>query len=170
MGDFNRGGDGGRRFGRGGRDFNRGPKEMFHAVCDNCGKDCEVPFKPTGNKPVYCSDCFSKMGGRGEPRRNRDHSEGHGNGRDIQEINAKLDKILEILSPGVKTTANPQPPVENSMPKEKPPKKKRTPKKEVAAPAEEIIVEEETPPQVPVVKESQIIEETPVVPEEKPAE
>jgi CxxC-x17-CxxC domain-containing protein len=54
------GGRGG--FGGGGRDF--GPKEMFPAVCDNCGKDCEVPFKPTGNKPIYCSDCFEKMGGR----------------------------------------------------------------------------------------------------------
>ena len=33
-------------------------KEMFKAVCSDCGKSCEVPFKPNGNKPVYCNDCF----------------------------------------------------------------------------------------------------------------
>ena len=32
--------------------------EMFDAVCDECGKDCKVPFRPTGNKPIYCSQCF----------------------------------------------------------------------------------------------------------------
>lgn len=35
-----------------------GPREMFPAVCAGCGKDCQVPFKPSGEKPVYCSDCF----------------------------------------------------------------------------------------------------------------
>ncbi|MDD5634823.1 MAG: DNA-directed RNA polymerase [Candidatus Omnitrophica bacterium] len=40
------------------RDF--GPREMHKAVCSECGKECEVPFKPSGDKPVYCKDCFSK--------------------------------------------------------------------------------------------------------------
>ena len=34
------------------------PREMFPAVCDECGKETEVPFQPTSGKPVYCSDCF----------------------------------------------------------------------------------------------------------------
>ncbi len=34
------------------------PKEMFKAVCADCGKSCEVPFKPNGKKPVYCKECF----------------------------------------------------------------------------------------------------------------
>lgn len=38
-------------------------REMFPAVCDNCGNDCEVPFKPNGSKPIFCNDCFRKMGG-----------------------------------------------------------------------------------------------------------
>ncbi len=37
----------------------RGPREMFTATCSNCGKDAQVPFRPTSGKPVYCSDCFS---------------------------------------------------------------------------------------------------------------
>ena len=36
-----------------------GPREMFSATCDGCGREARVPFRPTGSKPVYCSDCFS---------------------------------------------------------------------------------------------------------------
>ncbi len=43
----------------GGRDS--GPAEMFGATCDGCHQKCEVPFRPNGSKPVYCSDCFSQM-------------------------------------------------------------------------------------------------------------
>jgi CxxC-x17-CxxC domain-containing protein len=35
-------------------------REMFKATCSDCGKDCEVPFKPTEGKPVRCSECFKK--------------------------------------------------------------------------------------------------------------
>lgn len=54
------GGGGGGGFG-GGR-----PREMFKATCSSCQKECEVPFKPSGDRPVYCKDCFSKRkdGGR----------------------------------------------------------------------------------------------------------
>ncbi len=37
-----------------------GQREMHPAVCADCNKDTEVPFLPTGDRPVYCSDCFSK--------------------------------------------------------------------------------------------------------------
>ncbi len=40
--------------------FNRGPKEMHKAKCAECGKECEVPFKPSGDRPVYCRECFAK--------------------------------------------------------------------------------------------------------------
>ncbi len=36
----------------------RRSREMFDAVCANCGKTASVPFRPSGSKPVYCSDCF----------------------------------------------------------------------------------------------------------------
>ena len=34
---------------------------MFSAQCASCGDKCEVPFRPTGDKPVYCSSCFGKV-------------------------------------------------------------------------------------------------------------
>ena len=40
---------------------NRGPREMHTVVCAECGKDATVPFQPRGDRPVYCSDCFSKQ-------------------------------------------------------------------------------------------------------------
>jgi len=61
-----RGRDGGSRFGgrSGGgfrRDnFNSGPREMHKAICSDCKKECEVPFKPAEGKPVYCKECYSK--------------------------------------------------------------------------------------------------------------
>jgi CxxC-x17-CxxC domain-containing protein len=35
-------------------------REMNKAVCAECGKECEVPFKPDGTRPVYCRECYSK--------------------------------------------------------------------------------------------------------------
>ena len=126
MGNFDRGGrsGGGRSFGGGsrsgggrsfggGRDFGqRGDREMHHAVCSNCGKDCEVPFKPTGSKPVLCSDCFAKdrgseprrfndRGGDRAPRRDfapREGGSAPSNNKQLDVINAKLDQVLALLN------------------------------------------------------------------------
>jgi CxxC-x17-CxxC domain-containing protein len=48
-----------REEGRGGR-FGGAPREMHKATCADCGKECEVPFKPDGSKPVYCRDCYQQ--------------------------------------------------------------------------------------------------------------
>ena len=46
--------------------YDRPRREMFPAVCTQCGKDTRVPFQPRDDKPVYCSDCFESVrGGRG---------------------------------------------------------------------------------------------------------
>ncbi len=46
----------------GGGNFKRsfGPREMHKATCSECNQECEVPFKPTEGKPVYCRDCYQK--------------------------------------------------------------------------------------------------------------
>ena len=38
----------------------RSQRQMFPAVCAQCGKDTEVPFQPRDGRPVYCNECFSK--------------------------------------------------------------------------------------------------------------
>ena len=37
-----------------------GGRQMFDAVCSECGKPCKVPFEPRGDRPIYCSDCFRR--------------------------------------------------------------------------------------------------------------
>lgn len=52
---------------------------MHKATCAGCGKICEVPFRPTGSKPVFCRDCFQNNGGsdvRRSEGRNFDRSNG----------------------------------------------------------------------------------------------
>jgi CxxC-x17-CxxC domain-containing protein len=55
-----KGGSGGGSMG-----MDSGPsRQLFAAVCSECGKETQVPFKPTAGKPVYCRDCFQKRGTR----------------------------------------------------------------------------------------------------------
>ena len=37
-----------------------GRREMFDAICSECGKPCKVPFQPSGDRPIYCSDCLRR--------------------------------------------------------------------------------------------------------------
>jgi len=39
--------------------YGRGDREMFTATCGDCGKECQIPFRPRENRPVYCNECFS---------------------------------------------------------------------------------------------------------------
>jgi CxxC-x17-CxxC domain-containing protein len=86
---------------RGGRDFggrrddrrDGGRPDMHHAVCATCGKDCEVPFRPTGDKPIYCSDCFTKAGRGGASKGGNQSNE------QLNALNAKLDKLINFLMP-----------------------------------------------------------------------
>ncbi len=85
---------GGRSGGRGGRDFggrsNSGDRQMYEVTCSECNKSCEVPFKPTSSKPVYCDDCFGDKGGNNKG--------GVCYKEDFEALNKKLDKVLKILN------------------------------------------------------------------------
>lgn len=126
MGSFNRDSRGGGRsfgrrdfsrsagsgFARGGGNFDKGDRPMYKAICSNCGKECEVPFRPTNGKPVYCSDCFEKMGPRrqdaGRPERSDFRAPAPSfdqNKAQFDAINAKLERILGILEPKVEEKA-----------------------------------------------------------------
>lgn len=87
-----------RRFDRGNRRSRDEERVMTDVVCDKCGKECQVPFKPTPGKPIYCNECFKNND-------SDDHSGSKGNSeqidnlaREIEKINEKLDKIMKSLS------------------------------------------------------------------------
>ncbi|MBT3297469.1 hypothetical protein HN385_00940 [archaeon] len=69
---------------------NRRDFDMTSVTCSACGDKCEVPFKPTSSKPVYCSECFSKNG----PAKEKSSKN---SSKDFEIINDKLDKIIEAL-------------------------------------------------------------------------
>jgi len=70
---------------------NDGDRQMHSAVCASCGRNCEVPFRPTGDKPIYCSNCFEKERGSSSNRRDsrgdsrRDNRGDRDNRRDFNE-------------------------------------------------------------------------------------
>lgn len=99
------------RFGGGNSSF----KQMYDAVCAECGKGCKVPFMPNSGKPVYCSNCFEDRGnGENEPRSYQSHSRSNFSDRrsftprndrptenyseQFEIINIKLDKIFNLLN------------------------------------------------------------------------
>jgi len=117
-------GGGRSRFGRpGNKEFRQ--TQMFSAVCASCQKPCEVPFKPNGEKPVYCNYCFgkNKSGGASDsPKRDfssstntsypkKDFSAlplsvakpavdaGHISEikKQLEVMNTKIDKLMEIM-------------------------------------------------------------------------
>ncbi len=111
-GGGSRGGyQGGKKFGgpppawkRGGdRDGDR--PALHRATCSECGKSCEVPFKPTGVKPVFCRDCFRKEDGggpsdtgyRSSPRAAAAPAN-DGVARELKLLNQKMDMILKALA------------------------------------------------------------------------
>jgi CxxC-x17-CxxC domain-containing protein len=79
-----------RRDSRGSRSRGSNDREMFSAVCDKCGKDCKVPFKPSSDKPIYCSDCFEQV----------NENKSGANTELLEKIDKKLDYIVETLKYG----------------------------------------------------------------------
>lgn len=89
---------------------------MFRATCADCGNSCEVPFRPTGERPVYCSNCFGgKREGSspaGAPRRDfSPHAAPSSSAddrkldelkRQIESLHQKLDKVFTIIDVFIK--------------------------------------------------------------------
>lgn len=96
MGNYNRGSrpGGGRGFWRrgfSGRDSS-GPAQMFQAACDKCRMNCEVPFRPTNGRPIYCSNCFESNRGSDERRPFFGSPRGGAGGEDRQMFEAVCDE------------------------------------------------------------------------------
>lgn len=110
--DFARKESGGRSFGRDagkGYGSRNGESSSLHrATCGECGKDCQVPFRPNGKKPVLCSNCFSKQepaGGRSfegnsyaKPSFGKSDRGSEVTREQFDILNAKLDRILKAVA------------------------------------------------------------------------
>lgn len=107
----------------GGSDRGNGHMVMHSAVCVTCGNTCQVPFRPNGSKPIYCSNCFKRdergpakrfdrpsFGDRrstpsrsfdrpsfGDDRRETSSGNGKIEAR-LSAIEEKLDMLLEMLT------------------------------------------------------------------------
>ena len=100
MGNFNRGNRSGGRPNFSRRDFGAragGRSQMYKAVCGKCGKDCEVPFRPSGDRPVFCSECFDRNG-NSDSRRSGGASPGRSNFNDRTMYTAVCDECGESCS------------------------------------------------------------------------
>ncbi len=106
---------------------NSGSVTLHDAVCAECGNNCKVPFFPSGNRPVFCSDCFEQREGGEEnsraPRRSnfdrpnfsekRSYSppginrNPDSDSKKFDLLNAKLDKILKTLNYMINKDAKP---------------------------------------------------------------
>ena len=121
---------------------------MHKATCADCGKECEVPFKPSGDKPVFCSDCFrnkrddsDRGGDRGErrdfgsrePRRefnsrperssfSRPAPSNEDTKKQFAELNTKIDRLIGVVEKLLegKTGAKSEAKVEDKKEVEKP--------------------------------------------------
>ncbi len=153
MNNFKKGG-----FGRGGQKFGgkkkfNGPQrdnrsggqssELFPATCSDCGKKCNVPFKPSADKPVFCSECFGMKKSANESRgfehkNNRPQKTSWDSEktnttppkaqppqlptndgilelkRQISGLEVKLNKILDLINPPLPSPKIPQPATEKN--------------------------------------------------------
>lgn len=41
----------------------RGERVLYDTICDDCGQPTKVPFKPRGDRAVYCRDCYQRHRG-----------------------------------------------------------------------------------------------------------
>lgn len=137
FGGGNRFGGGRPSFGRGDRDG--GPRELFHATCASCGGSCDVPFRPTGERPVYCRDCFAtnkpsrEEFGRGDDRHAaprparrefapvapRPHVDDHRIDdikKRLDAVNEKMDRLLRIVTAAMPDAATQEEPKRTRKP------------------------------------------------------
>ncbi len=98
--------------GPGDHQSSNGPSMMHKATCAECGNTCEVPFRPNGERPVYCKECFGNVGGNtGGDRFPRKESQtsarfmpssenSRSNDavvRQLEAVNVKLERLIQVV-------------------------------------------------------------------------
>ncbi|MBI2645082.1 hypothetical protein HYW94_02815 [Candidatus Uhrbacteria bacterium] len=145
---------GGNRFG--GRDSGRDDRPMHKAICDTCGTNFELPFRPKGDRPVYCNDCFGKKsdGGARPNKFGGERNERHGrpsaeffekrekeakHSREVMDqlkmLNVKIDNLVRLLTPSAQAEKSKKSEIKEETPviKEATKEKKEKTKKKSAS-------------------------------------
>ena len=91
----------------------RDTRPMYKAICADCKKECEVPFRPSGDRPVYCKACFTK-------RKNNGTFKPRGEGR------PKEGPVVHVRPPEKPQAVKPAKPVRRKKPAAKKKKKSRS--------------------------------------------
>jgi CxxC-x17-CxxC domain-containing protein len=86
-------------------------KRMYLAICAECGNECEVPFRPTPGKPIYCRNCFRKGDSTGSKKTEQ-----------FKTLHAKLDTIIRLLHSMTSNEATGEQPVTSKKVVSQPPK------------------------------------------------
>ena len=92
----------------------REPRPMYEVICSDCGKDSSVPFKPSGDRPVYCKECFSIRKNKGSMPR------GDGRPKERPPVQVRLTEKPKVVKP-----AKPVKKKKIAQKKKKPIKKKK---------------------------------------------
>jgi len=82
------------------RENDKRPREMYDTICDKCKKECQVPFRPSGNKPILCSNCFKNEDSSRDnfsPKNQNNQNQSGMSSEQFNTLNKKLDKILSRL-------------------------------------------------------------------------
>ncbi len=130
------------------RSQNPQDRPMYDAICDNCGNRCQIPFQPRQGREVFCSHCFEQ-----KEKGNQRSDERPRNNVSLDEVNAKLDKILSLLSTSSKEEVSVEPIKLESTKKVKKAKPEITVEK-VLPVVEEAVVDFPTPPVKKIVKKT----------------
>ena len=96
-------------------------KQMFDAICSKCGAKCQVPFRPSPGKQVFCDNCFDKGGV--STKSAPDYS------GQFKMVNEKLDKLIRLLTPSTTVAVTEKPAVKNAVAEKKAVKEVKKPAK-----------------------------------------
>ncbi|MBF0122232.1 MAG: hypothetical protein HQL21_02340 [Candidatus Omnitrophica bacterium] len=77
-------------------------RQMHQATCADCKKECEIPFKPSGERPVYCKECFSRRRSGNAPKVVVEN-----NLKEVAVIPAAIPVVMNIPEPLVKEKKKP---------------------------------------------------------------
>jgi CxxC-x17-CxxC domain-containing protein len=102
----------------------REQRTMYEAVCADCNDPCEVPFRPSPERAIYCKPCFAKRRAEGRVHPSQGRPQGPQGPQGSQGPGGSSPSAAVMTAPAAKTAAKP---VQVSSAKAQQPAKKSKP-------------------------------------------